>query len=274
MGNGITQLEAYANAKKLRSQILASCLVCGGIGYSEETQEECECIDKYRIQALPILARIPDKFQSYRLQEYPGVHEDLLTDEEKALINKVKESLKQYVDDISNDNQKGIIFTGREGSGKTFAATYCMRMCMVYLFPQYVNNTFCTVNDIVVAYNIKNINESRTPLYNKEDFTKGILCIDGLGKEYSLTWKGVEFDTKAVNAILIDILQHRHSNNLPTFISSSQTIDQISHNYSSLLSNIILESMYSIKFPNTMPDWRERALFANEKENNFNKYQF
>lgn len=131
MGNGVTQQEALANVKKLKAKILASCSICNGLGYVEETQLECECADNFRMKSLPVLARVPESYQNYTLDTYPGVDAKEIDEKEQVVVDKIKNAIQSYIDALHRkEEKKGMIFTGKEGGGKTFAATYCMRHCM------------------------------------------------------------------------------------------------------------------------------------------------
>ena len=129
------------------------------------------------------------------------------------IVNKenqnIKEIAQRFLQNLKNSKQKGIIFTGPTGTGKTHISTAISNE----LIKQNVPVIFGTLEDLLSKYQ-NNANNELTMLYAKVD----LLVIDDLGKEFIDDW-GL--------AKLFVIVNERMKNELPIIITTNCSIDEL-----------------------------------------------
>ncbi len=264
----ITKAEALNRVRDAKAKMVDGCEECGG----DYVEHGCGCIDRHRKESLAILARIPDEYLGYSLDSYPGCNG--LGDVDIQRTERVKKFIQGYVDKINENVEKniGLAFIGPYGSGKTFLSTYCAREAMYAAFPRIINNSYCTMNDILLAYGAGGNLDTRIPNHEQEDFEKGILIIDDLGKEFVSGWKGVDVDAKSFGLILDNILRRRQEEGLLTFISSNLTMGQIGARYGKSVVEAMKMLMYELTFSNNFPNLRDFS--TNSAKSKMKKVEF
>ena len=211
--------------------------------------------DKYegeelRQKTLSVLSCIPEEYLALSFKDFPGV--------ETGLTDKLKDFIQSYVDNLYTDKKfdKGLMFFGPTGCGKTFLASYVMQHIMWSKFPEFTSNAFVTMNDIVVAYNAENKHENRDANFKHEDFNKGVLCIDDLGKEYAMTWKGIDTDKEAWGLVLENILKNRCEKSLPTLLTSNLNIPSVERLYGDGCADAMATCMRTVRLTG-LKNWRQ-----------------
>ena len=265
-----TKQEALNKISKLSEEVVGKCRICDGNGFFAN-ENMCSCMQAFREKSLAILARIPDEYLEYDLKSYPGVP---MTADEKKRADKIVGFVDNYVKGIKPETAQGILFSGSYGQGKSFLSSYCMRKMMWALYPKYLNNTYCTANELVIAYNQHNKHEARRPIFQIEDFYDGVLCIDDLGKEYMMTWKSaVDTDKKPIGLLLDELFRSRMARKLVTFCTTNFTgtdkktvWEELADHYGASVAETMKLHMRLVKFSDDFPNWREAVSNKANKE--------
>lgn len=211
------------------------------------------------------LAKIPTDFLSMTIDSYPG---DVgLDDSQTERVERLRNAVKNYVLSMKKDTKIDSLFiSGPPGVGKTFIASYCMTQAILAMYPRSLSNLFCTANDILISYNQGNKAEKRNAKYDIKQFETGVLCIDDFGREYLMTWKGVDRDLKQISFLLADLIKRRSEAGLVTYIASSVSLNDVKDDYGAELYDIINRSMRKFEIGEDFPNFKTLIAHKENKE--------
>lgn len=208
------------------------CDTCGGkgrfstwLGETGDTDRigvfECPCKDQLRLYRYFAFHGLHMAYSRFRLLDIGGWPAD----------DPRREWVVRWITAASDPETMGFfgstLFGGRRGTGKTLSMALVAKMMMLYKVDvQWLNSATLTNNQV---HWVRDDNVRRW--WTKRVRGAEVLFIDGLGAE-----RGNE---EYVLNRLIDLIEHRMNNLLPTFISTSKSPDQLAMPYEKIFERMM-----------------------------------
>lgn len=226
------------------------CQTCRGEGqfkFWDETREGvvdyiCPCLDQWtltRLLASAGLRRRDRELGWGDLDVTGGIPVETL---EKAL---------EYRDNIATaiDRGRGMILTGKSGSGKTMIATLLLKAALAKGYDGH----FIGVIDFIQAYAGGWGNKEKDQWFNQRIKGVDLLVIDDLG---------VLGETNLAERALNEVIRHRLSSLKPTIFTSEMGIDRLRTKYEGIVGRADEGGIHVVSGEN----WRRRAQERSDLE--------
>lgn len=177
---------------------------------------------------------VTKKFINKTIDDFEDFGEDSL--------RKVKEFVRDYIENIDNmfEKNRGIIFFGSNGVGKTFLANLIVKEAYRH---RYTSRRITFVDYITLytkVWGLKNEVEKEEEEAKFYHDYKGVefLVLEEVGKE---------LDTKLSPVILEDCLRYREDKGLPTILCTNLTKEDLLNRYGDSIVSLISGNMIPIK---------------------------
>lgn len=152
-------------------------------------------------------------------------------------IEKIKESVKEFIDDFENVKESGILFSGKPGLGKTFISNCIAREILLKGYT-VLYQTAPTLLDTIIKYKFSKNQEDSDRIYS-DIYSADLLIIDDAGTENMNNQRHEE---------LFELINYRLLNNKKTIISTNLSIDELYVNYDERIISRILGGYKKYKF--------------------------
>ncbi len=194
-----------------------SCKLCEDSGFLP-SGKPCECFYKN-------LAIVCEDILGIKMPELPSFSD---FEESGEKNKKLKALLLDYVNKFPPEKIKNLIFTGKPGTGKTFAAG-CIANALKVNNYSVIYLSAVKLGDLFLRYHTSSLSDKQSifALLTSCD----LLVIDDLGTEPILKNVTVEY--------LTAILSERLNNKLAFIITTNLTLDEIQKRYTERLSSRI-----------------------------------
>lgn len=218
------------------------CDICKDTGYIKGSQ--CSCL-KQRIiniayKQCNVLRLEDENFETFDTCFYSCKPDDKYGMKKSPLenIEYIKDISLKFCNNLSNKEQKNLLFIGGTGLGKTFLSN-CVAQEVIKNGYTAIYQTAPILMDIVVQYKLSyGKNESSKDRYN-QIFDADLLIIDDLGTE---TMNNIKFTE------LFNIINTRLLNNKKMIISTNLTIEKLYEVYDERVVSRLIGNFVICKF--------------------------
>ncbi len=152
-------------------------------------------------------------------------------------IEKIKESVKEFVENFDTVKESGILFSGKPGLGKTFMSNCIAREVLLKGYT-VLYQTAPTLLDTIIKYKFSKNQDDSDRIYS-EIYSVDLLIIDDAGTENMNNQRHED---------LFELINYRLINNKKTIISTNLSIDELYVNYDERIISRILGSYKKYKF--------------------------
>lgn len=231
------------------------CPTCSDDGtfrwYAEGSRDEedvvtyqCPCSDQFLLHRRFLWSGIMERDQRAAWEDF------------EAITEEVAEGLARYLDskDTFVRSGVGMVFWGPTGTGKSLAAALLAKQIVVEGHDVYMQ----TQEGVVDAFADGWKDRVDRRWFNQRVRNAEVLFIDGVGRERNRSAESVSV------SILEQVLQHRSSRDLPTFLVSHETPDALARGYGRVTASLLEERSITVRF--TGENWRGKVLERKERE--------
>lgn len=218
------------------------CEICKDTGYVGEKQ--CSCLKQKIIniayKQCNVLKLEDENFETFDTCFYSAKSDDKYGTKKSPLenIEYIKDISLKFCKNLSNKEQKNLLFIGGTGLGKTFLSN-CVAQEVIKNGFTAIYQTAPILMDIVVQYKLSyGKNDSSKEKYN-QIFDADLLIIDDLGTE---TMNNIKFTE------LFNIINTRLLNNKKMIISTNLTIEKLYEVYDERVVSRLIGNFTICKF--------------------------
>lgn len=152
-------------------------------------------------------------------------------------IEKIKESVENFIENFDNVKESGILFSGKPGLGKTFMSNCIARELLLRGYT-VLYQTAPTLLDTIIKYKFSKNSDEAEKIYS-DIYSVDLLIIDDAGTENMNNQRHEE---------LFELINARLLNNKKTIISTNLSIDELYINYDERVISRILGGYKKYKF--------------------------
>lgn len=218
------------------------CEICKDTGYVNNKQ--CNCLKQKIINIAykqSNLLKLEDEtFETFDIGYYSSKVDEKYGMKKSPLenIEEIRKLSKTFCKNISDKNQKNLLFIGGTGLGKTFLSN-CIASEVIKNGYTAIYQTAPILMDTVIEYKLScGKNESAKHKYN-QIFDADLLIIDDLGTE---TMNNIKFTE------LFNIINTRLLNNKKMIISTNLTINKLYETYDERVVSRLIGNFIVCKF--------------------------
>ncbi len=226
-----------------------ACAKCRDDGYLyDPIARPCSCLERERMEALVQLSGLsmdePCSFALFNAERFPETPmPELGGRTQRAHMKAVMRLCAQFAEDYPGTPQRGLLFTGPSGLGKTFLLQSIARRCMERGVPTLAVTAFRMV-DAMRAYHFGDRDAHGLQLLLDVD----LLCIDDLGAEPLLENITIPH--------LLTLLAERRARGRGIVIATNLSHRELMLRYSERVSSRLLDASYVSAIPFAGQDLR------------------
>lgn len=229
---------------KKTAKTIEVCRMCDGMGYvvTEHGATPCECQRDLEFAARCRIARIPKKFLGKSLKSFETGKR-----ERKIIQDEARHFIKAFTSRSRSETCKGLLLTGKEGTGKTHIAIAVLKEVMT----EGYSGLYWNVPELFL--------ELRRVMSGEANHTEGdlfdearradLLVLDDLGAEKS---------SEYVTDRLYVLVNGRYQEDKVTVITSNQSIDELRGQLGARIASRLCEMCTVVRFPDG--DFRREKL--------------
>ncbi|MGI8905765.1 MAG: ATP-binding protein [Candidatus Sumerlaeaceae bacterium] len=221
-----------------------ACPQCSGLGYllTPKGAVPCQCRQQADLQRALVLARIPRKFLGKSLTGFA-----VKNPRQKEILHFAKDFLKTFRGNEADHPGKGLLMTGKEGTGKTHVAIAILRE----VIEKGYTGLYWNVPELFLELRRRMDEKSEEKEGELFDHAKRVdlLVLDDLGAERT---------SEYVLDRLYVLINGRYQNDTATIITTNRTIPELKTQIGPRITSRICEMCMSIEFPEG--DYRTRNM--------------
>lgn len=227
----------YREHPSVRASYEEYCPTCNKRGsYTWKGVEvECDCRAQLHLHKHYLVSGIGVNYQRLSWDDYEG-------DEElRGFADKYLERHEAFV-----TGGIGLLLHGTNGVGKTFSVTMLLKDLVKLGYSCY-STTFSSMVEMFTA-GWKDVEDRRH--FERKVVQSDVLVLDDMGKE-------LKTKTNLSESTFDDVLRRRVNNGRPTFLTTNQTLAELSEGYGKSILSLLKER--SIKYKVEGADFRPRS---------------
>ncbi len=216
----------------------SACPKCDGYGHiiDEKGARPCDCIKKEIAQREIADARIPKYFNHATLDNY---------DAHRPILKSCLSLARNFVENYSLDNYKGLYLSGPTGVGKTHLAIGILKALIERGYDGVFYNVVDLLDKIRATFDPKNPMEAKNRLV--QDFDRQIFILDDFGVQKSSSW---------VTDRLYALINRRYQDCKTIIITSNHSFNDLLLRVDKALSSRIIDMCEDIEIK--ADDYRRR----------------
>ncbi len=213
----------------------AVCKSCGGAGYilHDDGAAPCQCLIDRRNQVRYKLAKIPRKFTNKNLSGFTAKNQ-----RQKEILAGAKGFLKTFRGNNHDSPGKGLLMTGREGTGKTHLAVAILKEAITKGY----SGMYWNVPELFLELRRRmevGAEESEADLFDAARRVD-LLVLDDLGAERT---------SEYVIDRLYVLINRRYEDDAATIITTNRTLPELKQQLSPRIASRIAEMCVTMEFP-------------------------
>jgi len=211
------------------------CPKCNGMGYVvlDDGATPCQCLLERDLEIKYRLANIPRKFTNKTLSGYMATNQ-----KQKEILHGAKGFLKTFRGNDHSQPGKGLLMTGREGTGKTHLAVAILKEAISKGF----KGLYWNVPELFLELRRRMDNTAEENEADLFDFARraDLLVLDDLGAERT---------SEYVLDRLYVLINRRYEDDSATIITTNKSLPELKLQLSPRIASRIAEMCVTMEFP-------------------------
>lgn len=218
-----------------KPQTPGECVKCQGIGYVllDDGAAPCECRLSQEVDIRFRLANIPRKFTNKNLSGFVARNQ-----KQKEILHGAKSFLKTFRGNSHDQPGKGLLMTGREGTGKTHLAVAILKE----VISKGYKGLYWNVPELFLELRRRmddSAEESEADIFDVAR-RADLLVLDDLGAERTSDY---------VLDRLYVLINRRYEDDSATIITTNRTLPELKQQLSPRIASRIAEMCVTMEFP-------------------------